>query len=115
MNHMPIHTSIAPNYNYLSAENAFLRQNIEYKDAVLCEQQETINKLRADVDQLSQSNMTLKSERDDFEQDANRWRIMKNILRTQGTDQALYVVQKTVDKDMENERSRRKTRLERGH
>lgn len=112
MNHMPIHTSIAPNYNYLSAENAFLRQNIEYKDAVLCEQQETINKLHADVDQLSQSNMTLKSERDTFEQDANRWRIMKNIIRTQGTDQALYVVQKAVDKDLENERSRRKTSVE---
>lgn len=112
MNHIPIHTSITPNYNYLSAENAFLRQNIEYKDAVLCEQQETITKLRADVDQLSQSNMNLKAERDNFEQDAHRWRIMKNIIRTQGTEQALYVVQKTVDRDLEHDRKRRKQNLE---
>lgn len=112
MNYMPIHTNIAPNYNYLSAENAFLRQNIEYKDAVLCQQQETISKLQADVDQLSQSNMTLKSERDRNEADANRWRVMKNIIRTQGTEQALYVVQKTVDKDIEHERARRKARVE---
>jgi cell division protein FtsB len=112
MNYIPIHTNIAPNYNYLSAENAFLRQNIEYKDAVLCQQQETINKLQADVDQLSQANMQFKTERDRNEDDARRWRVMKNIIRTQGTDQALYVVQKTVDKDLENERARRKTRVE---
>ena len=112
MNHMPIHTNVAPNYNYLSAENAFLRQNIEYKDAMLCEQQEKIHKLHADIEQLSQANMTLKQEKDKFEGDANRWQVMKKILRTQGTDQALYVVQKTIDRDLEHERARRKTGVE---
>ena len=112
MNHTPIHTNVAPNYNYLSAENSFLRQNIEYKDAVLCEQQGTISKLRADVEQLSQANMTLKDQRDRVEHDAARWRVMKSIIRSQGTDKALYVVQKTVDKELEHERARRKTSVE---
>jgi cell division protein FtsB len=100
MNHIPIHTNIAPNYNYLSAENAFLRQNIEYKDAVLCEQAETINKLQADVSQLSQASTTYKQERDKFEMDARRWHVMKQIIKTQGNEQQLYEVQKIVDHDI---------------
>lgn len=101
MNYIPIHTNIAPNYNYLSAENAFLLQNIEYKDAVLCEQQATIQKFQADVAQLSEANMTLKMERDKAVSDAERWRVMKQIIKTQGSDQQLYEVQKIVDREIE--------------
>ena len=112
MNHIPIHTNISPNYNYLSAENAFLRQNIEYKDAVLCEQQATIKKYQADVSQLSEANMTLKAERDKAVSDAARWKFMKRIIKEQGSEQQLYEVTKIVDKEMENDRARRKTRVE---
>lgn len=101
MNYIPIHTNVAPNYNYLSAENAFLRQNIEYKDAVLCEQQATIQKFQADVAQLSEANMTLKIERDKAVVDAARWRVMQQIIKTQGNDRQLYEVQKVVDRDIE--------------
>lgn len=101
MNYIPIHTNVAPNYNYLSAENAFLRQNIEYKDAVLCEQQATIQKFQADVAQLSEANMTLKMERDKAVADAARWQVMKQIIKTQGNEQQLYEVQKIVDREIE--------------
>lgn len=100
MNYIPIHTNIAPNYNYLSAENAYLKQNIEYKDAVLCEQQATIEKFQADVAQLSEANMTLKMERDKAVADAERWRVMKQIIKIQGNDQQLYEVQKIIDKEL---------------
>lgn len=100
MNYVPIHTNIAPNYNYLSAENAYLKQNIEYKDAVLCEQQATIEKFQADVSQLSEANMTLKMERDKAVADAERWRVMKQIIKIQGNDQQLYEVQKIIDKEL---------------
>ena len=100
MNYIPIHTNIAPNYNYLSAENAYLKQNIEYKDAVLCEQQATIEKFQADVAQLSEANMTLKMERDKAVADAERWRVMKQIIKIQGNDQQLYQVQKIIDKEL---------------
>ena len=46
MNYTPIHTSIYPSYNYLAAENAFLKQDIEYKNAVLAEQQGKIESLQ---------------------------------------------------------------------
>lgn len=97
---MLIPTSVVPNYNYLAAENAFLRQAIEYKDAVLCEQQTTISKFQSDVAQLSEANMTLKAERDKAVADAERWRVMKQIIKTQGNDQQLYEVQKIVDKEI---------------
>lgn len=100
MNHMLIPTNVVPNYNYLAAENSFLRQNIEYKDAVLVEQQATISKFQADVAQLSESNMTLKMERDKAVADAARWRVMKQIIKTQGNEQQLYEVQKIVDKEL---------------
>lgn len=100
MNYIPIHTNIAPNYNYLSAENAYLKQNIEYKDAVLAEQQTTIQKFKADVAQLSDANMTLKIERDKAVVDAERWRVMKQIIKTQGNERQLYEVQKIVDKEL---------------
>ena len=104
MNYIPIHTSVAPNYNYLSAETAFLKQDIEYKNAVICDQQSIIEKLKSDVDQLSQANMALKKEMESFENDAKRWGVMKQIIKTQGTEQQAYEVQKIIDKDLEHER-----------
>lgn len=105
MNYIPIHTNVAPNYNYLAAENAFLKQDIEYKNAVICDQQGTIEKLKADVDQLSQANMALKKEMESFEDDAQRWQVMKQIIRVQGSERQAYEVQKTIDKDLEHERA----------
>ena len=104
--HMIIQTHVAPNYNYLTAENAFLRQNIEYKNAVLVEQQTTIQKFQTDVAQLSEANMTLKSELDKAVADAERWRVMKQIIKTQGGERHLYEVQKTVDRERDNVRKR---------
>ena len=112
MNHMMIPTNVVPNYNYLAAENAFLRQNIEYKDAVLVEQQATIQKFQADVAQLSDANMTLKIERDKAVADAARWKVMKQIIKTQGNEREVYEVTKIVDKELENDRARRKARVE---
>jgi hypothetical protein len=112
MNHIPIHTNIAPNYNYLTAENAFLRQNIEYKDHVLCEQQTKISQLQADVSHLSQASMKFKSERDKFEMDSRRWQVMQQIIKTQGNERQLYEVQKIVDKEIESKQTRRISYLE---
>lgn len=103
--HSNIHTTVYPSYNFLSAENSYLKQAIEYRDYVLHEQQGKIEKLQSDVDQLSQSNMTLKIERDKAVADAERWRVMKQIIRSQGSDEQAYIVQKVVDKDMEKKRS----------
>jgi hypothetical protein len=108
MNYVPIHTNIAPNYNYLSAENAFLKQDIEYKNTVLWEQQTTIKKFEEDVQQLSQANMGLMQERDKAVADAARWRVMQKIILSQGGERHLYEVQKTVDKEIENDRKRTK-------
>lgn len=111
MNYIPIHTNVAPNYNYIAAENAFLKQDIEYKNAVICDQKGTIDKLKADVDQLSQANMALKKEMEAFENDAQRWHVMKQIIRVQGTERQAYDVQKIIDKDIEHGK-RRKYRVE---
>lgn len=113
MNYIPIHTNVAPNYNYLSAENAYLKQSIEYKDAVLCEQQTKITQLQDDVSQLSQVSTKFKQERDKFQADAKRWTVIKQIIKTQGNEQQLYEVQKIVDKELGHERAGRKTGLER--
>lgn len=99
MNYIPIHTNVFPNYNYLSAENAYLKQSIEYKDAVLCEQQMTIQKFQTDVEQISSANMQIKQENDRLKNDAERWHIMKKILLTQGGEKQLYEVQKIIDKE----------------
>lgn len=107
MNYINIPTTIYPSYNYLAAENAFLKQTVEFKDAVLCEQQAAIVKFQADVQQLSQSNMTLKQERDRAVEDAERWRVMQQIIKTQGSDKEAYVVQKTVDSDIDRRKSKK--------
>lgn len=62
-------TSIYPNYNYVATENAFLKQNIEYKDAVICEQQQKI-------DSLTQANQELQL-------DAQRWQKFKRMFDAQ--------------------------------
>lgn len=105
MNYIPIHTNIAPNYNYLSAENAYLKQSIEYKDAVLGEQQARITQLQQDVEQLSQASAKYKQERDQYADDAQRWKIMQRIIKTQGNDREAYEVHKIVDKEIERERT----------
>jgi len=99
MNPIMIPSSVMPNYNYLAAENSFLRQNVEYKDAVLCEQQSTIQKFQADVQQISSANMQIKQENDKLKHDAERWQTMKKILLTQGGERQLYEVQKFVDRE----------------
>jgi len=108
MNYIPIHTNIAPNYNYLSAENAYLKQSIEYKDAVICEQQGTINKLHADAQQLSQANMQFKQERDKATTDAARWHVMKKIILSQGGGHQLETVEKVINKELSNDRAGKK-------
>jgi hypothetical protein len=106
MNYIPIHTNIYPNYNYLSAENAYLKQSIEYKDAVLQEQQTKITQLQADVAQLSQASNGYKQERDQYADDAQRWKIMQRIIKTQGDPRQMYEVTKIVDREIECERAR---------
>lgn len=107
MNYVPVHTSIYPSYNYLLAENSFIKQSSEYKDHVLCEQSVTITNLKKDIEQLSVANMKFKEERDRFAADAERWRVMQKIIKIQGGEQHLYEVQKIVDKDIERERNRK--------
>lgn len=105
INYQAIHTQVYPSYNYLAAENAYLRQNIEYKDAVLCEQQQTISKFQSDVSQLSQANMAFRHERDQFAADAAKWRVMKKIIVKQGSEEQLYQVEKTIDQELQLERA----------
>lgn len=83
MNYQPIHTNITPNINYLSAENAFLKQDIEYKNAVLCEQQ-------TKIDALQSANGAL-------QQDAARWRRFKAIIDSQKGDMNSAQLQNIVD------------------
>ena len=66
MNYTPIHTSIYPSYNYLAAENAFLKQDIEWKNAVLAEQQ-------GKIESLQRANAEL-------QHDALRWNKFKHII-----------------------------------
>lgn len=101
MNYMPIHTSIYPSYDFMVAENAFLKQQIEYKNAVLCEQQTTINGLQSELTESTQEKSLLMSQVDALKADANRWRIMKHIIRGQGGDRHLYDVERAFDKEME--------------
>lgn len=101
MNYYPVHTNITPNYNFLSAENAYLKQDIEFKNAVLIEQESTINKLKADVGQLSQANMMFRADCDKFRHDAKRWEAMKKIIEMQGGKDHAEQVQQIVDKDIQ--------------
>lgn len=105
MNYTPIHTNIYPSYNFMAAENAFLKQQIEYKDAVLCEQQHTINGLQSELTETTQENALLKSQVEDLHANSSKWKIMKQIIRGQGGERHLYDVEKVVDKEMERVRT----------
>lgn len=94
MNYIPIHTSIHPTYDYMAAENAFLKQDVEYKNAVLCEQAGTINQLQGELKQVTQERDNAKH----YEMDARRWQVMKQIILSQGGERQVYEVQKIVDK-----------------
>lgn len=96
MNYIPIHTSIHPTYDYMSAENAFLKQDVEYKNAVLCEQAGTINQLQGELKQVSEERDKLKP----YEMDARRWHVMKQIILSQGGERQVYEVQKVIDKEL---------------
>lgn len=98
MNYVPIHTNISPNINFLLAENSYLKQSIEYENAVLLEQN---NKLASMTDEIK----TLRAERDQFAEDAQRWKIMQQIIKVQGNQAQMYQVTKIVD--MEIERGKR--------
>lgn len=111
-NYVPIHTTVYPSYNYLSAENAFLKQAIEYRDHVMHEQQGTITKLKADIGQISQANMQFKAECAQAKAEALRWQKVKHIMLTQMGERQMYEVQKMVDREIRNERAGRKTSLE---
>lgn len=108
MNYPPIHTTVYPSYNYLSAENAYLRQTIEYRDHVLHEQQITIANLQADVNQLSQANMQFQNECAQAKAEAQRWKAVKKIMLTHIGERQMYEVQKIVDKEIRNERAGKK-------
>lgn len=69
-------TNVFPNYAYLSAENAFLKQACEYRDAVITEQQ---GKLEA------------------TQLDAARWRAFKRIIDSQKGEMNSEQLEKTVD------------------
>lgn len=108
MNYPPIHTTVYPSYNYLSAENAYLRQTIEYRNHVLHEQQITIANLQADVNQLSQANMQFQNECAQAKAEAKRWQAVKQIMLTHMGERRTYEVQKIVDKEIRNERAGKK-------
>lgn len=90
-------TNIYPNYSYLATENAFLKQNIEYKDAVICEQQTTINGIQ---EQMSLMQHEANSEISKLQFDALRWQTMKKILLKQGGPQKAAEVQGIIDRDI---------------
>lgn len=83
MNYQPVHTNILPSWNYLSAENAFLKQDIEYKNAVLVEQQ-------GKIDALQRANSEL-------QHDALRWSKFKHIIDAQRGELTAVQLQNIVD------------------
>lgn len=100
MNYIPIHTNITPNYNYLAAENAFLKQDIEYKNAVLSEQQHRIDDLKKDIDQLSSATATMKANQDQSISDAARWNYAKNMYFQKLGFESPNMLEKKIDKDI---------------
>lgn len=83
MNYIPIHTNIYPSYNYLSAENAFLKQDIEWKNAVIVEQQ-------GKIEALQRANAEL-------QHDALRWNKFKHIIDAQQGQLTAAQLQNIVD------------------
>lgn len=64
-----IHTNVLPSYNFMQAENSFLKHAIEWRDAVLQEQQ-------AKIEALQRANSEL-------QHDALRWNRFKHIIDAQ--------------------------------
>lgn len=93
MNHPVIQTNIMPSYHFVIAENNFLKHEIEYKNAVLMEQQSTITSLREDVAKT--------------DHDARRWQAMKKIILAQGGEKQLKTVETTLDTDIRIEGAKR--------
>lgn len=83
MNYTPIHTNVYPSYNYLVAENAFLKQDIEYKNVVMFEQQNKINFLEQEYEKL--------------QHDAMRWNKFKQIIDAQKGELTAQQLQNIVD------------------
>lgn len=83
MNYTPVHTTIVPNWNYLSAENAYLKQEIEWKNAVLVEQQ-------GKIESLQRANSEL-------QHDALRWNRFKHIIDGQRGELTGQQLERIVD------------------
>lgn len=83
-----IHTSIAPNYNFMQAENAYLKQAVEWRDAVLQEQQ-------MKIDALQRANAEL-------QHDAMRWHKFKHIIDAQKGEMSSKQLQNIVDRGNRN-------------
>lgn len=78
-----VQTSVVPSYAFLQAENLYLRQNIEWRDAVLMEQQEKI-------ENLQRANTEL-------QHDAMRWNKFKHIIDAQKGEMSAKQLQNIVD------------------
>lgn len=78
-----IHTSIMPSYDFVQAENAYLKQSIEWRDAVLQEQQSKI--------------VCLQKANTELQHDALRWNKFKHIIDLQKGDMSAKQLQQIVD------------------
>lgn len=78
-----IHTNIAPSYNFMLAENAYLKQSIEWRDAVMVDQQ-------TKIEALQRANSEL-------QHDAMRWNKFKHIIDAQKGQLTAKQLQNIVD------------------
>lgn len=83
-----IHTNIAPSYNFMQAENAYLKQSIEWRDAVMIEQQ-------TKIEALQRANSEL-------QHDAMRWNKFKHIIDAQKGELNAKQLQNIVDSGHRN-------------
>lgn len=88
MNHTPmpytlIPTNVAPSYAFMQAENAYLRQSIEWRDSMLIEQQ-------GKIENLQRANSEL-------QHDAMRWNKFKHIIDQQKGELTGRQIQNIVD------------------
>jgi hypothetical protein len=83
LNYMMVHTPVAPNYSFLQAENAYLRQALEWRDAMLVEQQNRLTHLHSVNAQL--------------QHDAQRWAKFKGIIDKQQGELTSQQLQNIVD------------------
>lgn len=83
-----IHTNVMPSYNFMQAENAYLKQAIEWRDAVMQEQQ-------GKIESLQRANAEL-------QHDAMRWNKFKHIIDAQKGDLSAKQLQNIVDRGNRN-------------